>query len=274
MFTRLMTAAALTAFAFPVMAQQHTPESQLFNALGMDDMLEVMREEGIAYGMQIDQEMLGGSGGRDWRATVELIYDSERMKTEVSAELAAEMAGMDIAPMLDFFTSDLGQEIITLEVSARRALLDEVVEAASKDAAAIASAQETPRFLQVQRFADVNDLIETNVVGGMNSNFAFYMGLMEGGALNGDISEEQILTDVWSQEADIRQNTQDWVYSYSLLAYQPLSDNDLDAYIAFSESAAGQDLNRALFAAFDGMFEDISFALGRASATYMISQEL
>ena len=274
MFTRLITAAALTAFAFPVIAQDQTPEAQLFDAIGMGDILEIMREEGIAYGLQIDQDMLGGSGGSDWRASVETIYDAERMKAAVGAELTSALYGMDVAPMLEFFTSDLGQDIISLEISARRAFLDDVVEDASKDAAAIASAQETPRFLQVERFAEANDLIESNVVGGMNSNFAFYMGLMEGGALNGDISEEQILTDVWSQEAEIRQNTMEWVYAFSLLAYQPLSEDDLDAYIAFSESPAGQDLNRALFAAFDGVFEDISFALGRASARYMVSQEL
>ena len=274
MFTRLMTAAVVATFALPAMAQDQSVETRLFDALGMSDIIEIMREEGIVYGRQIGDDLLGGMVGTEWMAVVETIYDAEMMKTVVAAQMREELEGADVQAMLDFFSTDRGVRIIALEVSARRALLDDAVEEASKEAAAMASVDETPRFLQVQRFVEANDLIETNVVGAMNSNFAFYMGLMDGGALDGDITEQQILTDVWSQEAEIRQNTSEWVYSFSLMAYQPLSDADLDAYIAFSESDAGQDLNSALFGAFDGLFDDISFALGVASSVYMTGQEL
>ncbi|MFA8443212.1 hypothetical protein [Yoonia sp.] len=161
-----------------------------------------------------------------------------------------------------------------LELSARRAYLDEAVEMASKENAAIAMMDETPRFLMVQEFVDVNDLIEANVVGSLNSSYAFYTGLIDGGAMPAGVTGETALQDVWAQEPEVRKDTTEWVYSFLLMAYQPLSDAEMEAYIEFSRTDAGQDMTDALFAAFDGMFEDISRGLGLASARFMISQEL
>ena len=180
----------------------------------------------------------------------------------------------DVDLRLDFFGSERGQEIFQLEISARSAMLDEAVEEASKEAAAIQVMDETSRYLAIRDFIDTNDLIESNVVGALNSSYAFYMGLIDGGVMPQGVTAETALQDVWSQEPDIRQNTTEWVYAFLLLAYQPLSDDDLAAYQAFSETEAGQDLNDALFDAFDGMFEDISRALGLASSRFMQVQEL
>ena len=135
-------------------------------------------------------------------------------------------------------------------------------------------AEETELYDLVTQFIDANDLIETNVVGAMNSNYAFYQGLLAGGAFPYELTEEQVLADVWGQEPEIRQNTTEWLYSFFILAYQPLPQEDLETYIAFSETEAGAALNDALFAAFDGMFEDISQALGLAASRYMGGQDL
>ena len=48
--------------------------------------------------------------------------------------------------------------------------------------------------------------------------------------------------------------TEDWLYPFMSLAYQPLTDAELQAYLAFSETAGGQRLNAAVFAAFDVVF--------------------
>ena len=88
------------------------------------------------------------------------------------------------------------------------------------------------------------------------------------------MSEEQILTDVWAQEGDIRESTTEWIYSFLYMAYGPLGDADIQAYITFSETEAGGDINRAMFESFDRLFEGISQSLGRAAAMEMTSQEL
>ncbi|WP_341366140.1 DUF2059 domain-containing protein [Yoonia sp. BS5-3] len=257
-------------------AQEASPAKvdALFDALGLPEMLVIMQEEGVEYGMTLADDMFPGGNSAAWSAAVTQIYDIDMMYEEVRGAFAKALEGDDLDAMLAFYTSEPGATIIDLEVSARRALLDEAVEAASKDNAAIAMMDETPRFQLVQDFVDANDLIETNVVGALNSNYAFYMGLIDGGVALPGVTAETALKDVWLQEPEIRANTTEWVYSFLLMAYQPISDADLQTYIAFSETEAGQDMNAALFMAFNGMFDDISRGLGLAASRFMISQEL
>lgn len=108
----------------------------------------------------------------------------------------------------------------------------------------------------------------------MNSNVAFYTGLMAGGAFDEALTQDQIVNDVWDQEADIRATTSEWVYGFLMLAYDPVSVADLETYTKFSASDTGVALNGALFAAFDDMFDAISFALGREAARVMAGQDL
>jgi len=246
----------------------------LFEALGMPEILEVMRVEGIEYGAQIGTDLFPARTNASWAATVETIYDASTMLDRVKGDFAASLEGDDVPAMLAYFTTEPGRSFAGLEISARRALLDDAVDAASKDMALIAAQDQSARYKQVERFVQVNDLVETNVVGALNSNFAFYKGLMAGGGFGGALTEDQILSDVWDQEPDIRANTNEWVYSFLLLAYDPVSDADMESYIAFSQTAAGVQLNATLFDAFDAMFDDISFTLGREAARMMSGAEL
>lgn len=269
-------AVALSLSAAPLWADSvdEAKVDTLYDALGMPEMIEIMRDEGLAYGETLALDMLPGGTSNEWDAAISTIYDVKMMSEEVRGALGEALEGDDVDAMLAFFTSERGEKIINLEVSARRALLDEAVEEASKESAAIAMMDETPRYLMVQEFVDANDLIEANVVGSLNSSYAFYMGLIDGGAMPAGVTAETALQDVWAQEPDVRSNTTEWVYSFLLMAYQPLSDEELDAYIAFSRTEAGQEMTNALFTSFNGMFDDISRALGLASSRFMISQEL
>ncbi len=274
--TPIVFGAACAVVVSMAWAQDNTADERdaLFDALGLPQMLDIMRAEGIIYGETIASDMFPNAAGPRWDAMVSEIYDVEMMREEVRAAFDEELEGDDIDAMLNFFTTDPGRTIIQLEVSAREALLDEAVDEASKEAAALAAADETPRFAMVAEYVEANDLIESNVVGALNSNYAFFMGLLDGGAMPDSMTEEQALRDVWQQEDEIRANTSEWVYSFLYMAYEPLSDPELQAYIDFARTEAGQDLNDALFAAFNGMFDDISRALGLASSRMMTSQEL
>ena len=77
----------------------------------------------------------------------------------------------------------------------------------------------------------------------MNANYAFLLGLATG-RLRGDMSEERILSDVWAQEPEIRKDTTEWVYAFTMLAYQPLDDAELTAYADFAETDAGQRVDQ------------------------------
>lgn len=263
-----------SSFIFSPAFAQNTQAELLFDALGLPDIVDIMREEGVVYGAQIGTDLFPNQVSPAWRATVETIYDSAAMHASVKAAFIHALDNRDISPMVAFFSSDLGKTLVSLEVSARRALLDDTIEQASKDAATGAKANNTERFQLIDAFVQTNDLIEINVAGAMNSNVAFYMGLMAGGAFDEALTQDQIVNDVWDQEADIRANTSEWVYGFLLLAYDPVSAADLETYTAFSASDTGVALNGALFTAFDDMFDAISFALGREAARVMAGQDL
>lgn len=269
-------AAVFLIAANPVLSQNASDQQvdALFDALGLPEMVEVMRAEGLDYGETLATDMLPGGPSAEWSAAVSQIYDTQMMYEEVRGAFGEALDGDDVGAMLDFFTSEPGRTIISLEVSARQAMLNAEVEQASNEMAALAAMDDTPRYRLVTEFIDANDLIESNVVGALNSSYAFYLGLIDGGAMPAGVTAETALQDVWAQEAEIRDSTTEWAYSFLLLAYQPLSDAELEAYIAFSGSDAGQELTDALFVAFGGMFDDISRALGLASSRFMISQEL
>ncbi|PJI91775.1 uncharacterized protein DUF2059 [Yoonia maricola] len=267
---------AVSIVAVPLWAQpaEDAKVDTLLEALGMPELIEIMRLEGLAYGETLAVDMLPNGPNDQWAMAVSAIYDTQTMYEEVRGAFGEAVAGDDIDAMLAFFTSAPGEKIVGLEVSARRALLDEAVEQASKENAAIAMMDQTPRYQMVAEFVEVNDLIEANVVGALNSSYAFYTGLIDGGAMPEGVTADTALQDVWAQEPDVRNETTEWVYSFLLMAYQPLSDEELEAYVDFSKTQAGQDMSDALFVAFDGMFDDISRGLGLASSRFMISQEL
>ena len=267
-------ALGLAVSALPATAAEPEEVAALYAAMGLPQIVGIMREEGLDYGDDIARDMLGGAPGSDWSGRMEAIYDADLMERAILDGLERALADADLDPARAFFDSPLGQEIVALEVSAREAMLDTEVDAAAREAAAIAIADETARYDLVAGFATANDLIETNVVGALNANLAFYEGLAIGGALPPDLTQDDILRDVWAQEGDIRQSTTEWVYAFLLLAYEPLEDAEVAAYTDFSRTEEGRALNRALFTAFDDLFTEISRALGLEVAQEMASARL
>lgn len=262
----------------PAQAQAAVPADvlRLLDVMQMDDTLEVMRAEGLAHGDVLEEEMFPGEGGAAWRAKVSAIYDPGWMRAGVEAGLTQVLAedAATMAAALEFFGSDLGQKILSLEVEARRVLLDEAAESAARARAEDLRTTEDPRYRLVEDFAAVNDLVEMNVMGALNANLAFYRGLNAGGAIPGGMSEEDMLAEVWGQEDDVRAESADWLFPYLLLAYEGLSEQEMRDYLAFSETAGGKALNAAVFAAFDAMFVQLSQALGRAAADVLAGSDI
>ena len=269
----LVIAAGLS-FAPPAQADRAADLAALQEAIGLPRIIELMREEGLFYGDEIARDMFGGVPSASWQATVDGIYDTDAMQAAVAQGLEEGLADEDLAPLLDFFTSDRGQRIIDFEVTARAALMDEDIEAAAEETYLDQRDAGDARLDLLDRFVAANDLVESNVMGAMNSNYAFYLGLADSDALPPSMTENDILREVWSQEDLIREDTSLWVYSYLSMAYRPLDEGDLEAYIAISETDAGQALNRALFDGFDDMYVAISRALGRAAGQLMGGQDI
>jgi hypothetical protein len=239
---------------------------RLSDVLQLDELFQVLREEGLAHGEALESDMFPSGGGNDWENAVSRTYDTGRLRDEFAAALETGLAAnpASITEITEFFASDLGQRILGLEIEARRAFLDTAAEEAAQVAADDAAAAKDPKVAQLRRMIEAADLLEMNVAGSLSGNLAFMTGMASTGAY-GELPPDQLVSDVWAQEDQIRTDTSTWLYSYLGLAYHPLTEVELEAYIKFWESPAGQHLNGALFAAFDTVFRDVSFDLGKAA---------
>lgn len=280
-------AALLLALAAPAGAQTAGPSAAppaaeapeevraLFDALRLPEVVAIISREGIADGEELAQGIFGpGPVPAAWGEAIAAIYDAPHLESAMLADLARALEGQDVAAMTAFFATEPGASLVAREVETRAALSDSEAEEEAREEAAVAMAAENPRLELLRRYVEALDLVEFNVVGAMNSNFAYVAALLDGGALRPDMTEEDLLSDISAQEGQIRADTSEWVYSFLLRAYDGAPDSDLEALIAFSESDLGQALNRAIFDAFDARFTEISRNLGLAAARYMTTEEL
>jgi hypothetical protein len=262
-------AAALVLAVAPAMAA--TVET-LAKVLQIDDVVAVLRDEGIEHGRAIDRDMLDGQGGEWWADQVAAIHDPGRIRAGLVAALAAGMNPDEIDAAIAFFDTAGGQALLAYETAARRAMADPEVEAIARAAYDQQRRNRDARFDAVARFVAVNDLVERNVAGTLGATFHFLRGMSDGGGL--DWSEAEILDDVWADEEETRRDTASWIHGFLLMAYRPLDLAELDAYVTFSGTDAGQALNAALFDGFESIYADISHALGAATARAMAASTL
>lgn len=261
--------AAVLSTSTPAGAEAH---GDLIDALRIEETVEIMRREGLEYAGVLGEEMLNNGAGSVWADVVSRIYDVEKMTSIITEGLEVAFSGEDVSDVSAFFTSDLGDEIILLELAAREAMVDEVTEQTATEAFDAARDADTWQYRQIVELIEDSDLIEFNVTGALNSNFAFYRGLSDGDAL--EMSEDEMLAEVVSQQEEIRSDSEAWLGAYMLLAYQSLSQEELSDYAALYRSEQGQRVNAAIFQAYDQMYEELSYLLGRAVADQMRGQDL
>ena len=268
----LISLVAATLLPISASADANRAE-RLIEATRLAEVLDVMRDEGLEHAEAIELGSFPGQGGLAWRVEAERIHDVDRAMKDMRTSLSASLIDDEIDPVIAFFETDLGSKIISAEISAREAMLSDEVDEMAEDALAEMRARDDPRLDALARFIVANDLIESNVVGGLNSNFAFFRGLVDGGAYETEMTESQMLSEVWSQEEDLRQGSEEWLFSYLGLAYSALDDDELEAYIEISQTKAGSVFNRAIFAAFDVLFTRTSYELGVAAARFMNAED-
>jgi len=245
-----------------------------------EELFPIMAAEGIASSGDENATPLDRSELGQWRSDLARIYDASRMQQSFTDVLNSALAGRDdiIRDATEFGQSSLGERVLKLEVSARAALLDDAIDDMARQAlldarAAPAQSELGQRLALVRERVAVNDLVELNVSLGLNTSYAYYTGMLSETELPG-LGPQDVLSLVWEQENDIRTDVTDWIESYFLMAYQPLSTEDMRAYIDWSGSAYGDAFNRAMFRAFDAVFVDISSQVGTALGRALSGQSL
>jgi hypothetical protein len=273
----VMSAQSLTPSQTPPQASlaERAPEvHDMLQTLRLYDILDVMAAAGVEGAMNLEADLFPGKGRAPWAAEANRINGAGRVETLFEQAFPQDMMSAEhVARITAFFEAEPGRSIAAAEVEARRAFLDPATEDLAKEAFRNAVEEGDPRIDILTEFIEINDLVERNVSGALNSNLAFYRGLSDGGAFEVEIPEDLMLSEVWSQEAEVRRDTIEWLYSFLLAAYSGLDAAEIEAYTAFSETEAGVALNAALFEAFDSVFERLSYDLGVAAAKFIAGED-
>lgn len=242
----------------------------LSRAYLLPELFEIMAAEGRNSVLAEGAVPLEGRALADFERDVSRIYDQQTMHDAFLASLMAEVAATPevLQDALEFAGTDLGKRVLRLEISARDALLDDEVDEIARLALYDAREARTDtaasdRLAMIRERVDANDLVELNVSLGLNTSYAYYQGMMSENAVNG-LDSEQLLFLVWAQEPEIRADIEDWIESYFMMAYKPLGDDELAAYIEYASTPLAQAFNRAMFRAFETLFNKISLDVGRA----------
>lgn len=246
---------------------------RLHDLLAVEEYIAIIRAEGLADAEEVSRDMLGRPADAGFLEQLDRIHDPVRMRETVLQQLD-RLGDAEMQAAIAFFETETARTITELELAARRALADEELEQSARLAWSEAEAEESQSDLvaRINAISEACDLVERNVAGALNSNLRFYQGLADGDGL--DLSEDEILAEVWGQEEDVRNDTVAWLGGFSLLAYQPLPPADLEAYLTFWKTPAGQALNAAIFEGFNQVYDDISYATGRVVALHMGTQDL
>lgn len=272
----LVFAATSQPGSMVVLAESLAPSRQLAEVLRVPEVMQVLREEGLATADEIASDFPVGGSVFAWRREIDRIYDVQLMEDGFTAALIDEVADQPAlaTEAMAFYGSDLGARVVLLEIEARSAMIDPEVEAQAGAAYDALAGDDPARLALIERFVKVNDLIERNVAGALNANLAFLRGLAEEDGETFALSEGDMLDQVRAGEAEARKDTEAWLFPYLTLTFQPLSDAELQAYVAFSQTEAGRMVNAAMFAAADRMFSAISHSMGRAVARQMTGQDI
>lgn len=266
----LATILCLIATTLPLRADP----ARILELLRIEPLFSILQRESLIYGDDLASEILGKAEDPRWRAEVAELHDPARLLPPFRAEFAAQLPTAQEAAIEAWLGSDLGRRIVGLELSAREAMLDPGVEEAAIARAAEADAAGDARMAAVRRLIAASDLIEANVIGGMNANLAFYRAMAAGGGFPYELTEADVVLEVAAQEPEIRADVGAWIEGYMFLALGPLSDAELAEATAFFASESGRALVAAEFAGFDLVYETSSAELGAALARRLAGQEL
>ncbi|MDP7186837.1 MAG: hypothetical protein QGI08_14035 [Paracoccaceae bacterium] len=270
MFKRL--AVLLVFLPLPVFAQQDATE-RFFQLLRLEEMVAVIREEGLVENAQLPEAMMLGTDGPAWDDALDRIYRIDALLPVLEATMARSLNGGDLSIIIDYLETPAWQVALDLELAARMAMLDPNVEEAAFETYDTQRRRNSIRMRDLEELVETADLIESNVVSALNSMLQFNLGLMSAGLEIG-YSEDELLTQIWADEEFFRADATDWVFTFMLLAYAPMERQMLRDQIEFFATAEGQRLNRALIEGFDEMFNVISFKLGEAIGEMYDQQSL
>ena len=246
---------------------------KLYAALQLNKIALILHEEGIDDGVKTGAVYLGQDyDKKGFRAAIDKIYNLKNMENNLMLGLVKSLSLDTATHVLDFFRGDLGRKIATLETSARTAISDSAVERIAIDIAKAAKNENSERYNLLEKNVADMGFVEFNMKGAFSAQFAFLSELSKLDIVT--ITNDEIFAMLMENEAEMRTEIMDWLMGFSYMAYKPLSDEDLDVYIAFLNSSYGKELNNVLFGIFNMLSAKNSEGLANTIVAFYTSRDL
>lgn len=248
------------SFCFEAQAQTAVYD-QLYSALRLDEIVQIIKSEGTDEANTTAKIYLKSKGQTEtFRKDIEKLYDRTNISTFLLDGVANRLTEDDAQSALVFYSGSLGATIAQLEASARLAISDDAVESVAIEIAKAAGSKDHKRYKTLMKNIEELELVEHNMKGAFASQYGFLTELSQADDI--DLSQDQILSMLSGNEQQLREEISAWLMGYSYMAYQPLSDEELDVYFDFLASTSGKALNKALFDVFNALSVEIASALG------------
>lgn len=267
------------AFAAPVDAAPVAQDGRILTGevtrlLMLDELVSVMSQEAVAQASE-DLGAIPPDQQTAWRANIARINDPDRLSRLMAIELPVALGRVDPAQIrkaLLFYHTDLGKRVVQLELSARLAMIAPDARDAAMEAAEQAAETGNLRLERIDRIMAVTDVVDANVAGSLNAIIASSRGFADVSEI--EVPVEDMTSEAWAQEPEIRDNITRWVQAMLYLAYSPLSEAELEDLTTFVGSREASALADALGAAFDGIFARIAYETGVMSAGQLAEADL
>ncbi len=253
-----------------------SPEAYaFFNAIGIYDLLVIVAEESVAGADQIRVEFFPDLAPEIWESEMRTLFDIDALVTGFEAAWQDEAVDAEArAVILDFFDTDLGQDIVAAEIAARAGMADPGIAEAARAAVMMAERENDPRLERFAAFSADLGLVDRNVTAMMNAQIQFLTGLADAGGMEPALPQDELLSFIAAQADDLRAEAEEWLAAYQLMAYGALSPEVFDAFAELNATPEGQALAAAVFAAFDTVFDRTQYDLGRLAARYAAGDDI
>lgn len=230
-------------------------KSGLWNQLAqIEPMMQVGVTQAHEQSPRIPEENLD-----QLRAAIASAYAVDDLRTSVRDQLLATVSPQDATTVLRWLSSDLGQRITALE------------EAGSTPEAAVKRQDEGPQVLAdlpPQRRQQVERLVKLTFSAEVAADLVIdtTVGVARGIALSANVpvpdSIETLKSKLQSQRAQLVDMLGPRLAADYAIVYLPLSDKELEQYIEFCESPAGQRYAAAGVDAIDKALTEAAVRLG------------
>ena len=246
-----------------------------FDAIGMYDFLRIVSDESVLGADQIRTEFFPDLDPEVWESEMRQLFAVETLVMNFEAAWGATLLDAeDRTVVMAFFTSEMGQSIVTAEIAAREGMADPGIAEAAQSAVLMAVQNNDPRLARHAEFSADMGLVDRSVSSMMNAQLQFLSGLSDGGGLEPPLPQDEILRFVAAQLPALQVEAADWLAAYQLMAYGALEPADFEMFAQFNDTEEGRALANSIFAAFDETFEATQYELGLIAARYVIGDDI